>query len=223
MSQLKRRIVKLASRRTVTSLTNQRYIQEKDICSVILQVKTSELLYSFLFTRGSLTRLRSAMRDSRRWFQPHSTKNDIDSVYCYHQHQNHHSSLYHNENDQHHQFTNVQVCSNTTVGEEVCRTHYETSCETRLSSSLSSSSSSSSSSLSSPWTAQSSFDDLWRFKEHEVEQDEPVCEMVTERKCRDVQGKLLQAYREAIIRKIKDFLWNHFIKWRPPRPPLWSP
>ena len=25
----------------------------------------------------------------------------------------------------------IQVCSNTTVGEEVCRTHYETSCETR--------------------------------------------------------------------------------------------
>jgi len=49
-----------------------------------------------------------------------------------------------------------KVCSNTTVGEEICRTHYETSCETR-------------------------------FKEHEVEQDEPVCKMVTERKCRDVQ------------------------------------
>ena len=32
---------------------------------------------------------------------------------------------------------------------------------------------------------------LWlpRFKEHEVEQDEPVCKMVTERKCRDVQGE----------------------------------
>ena len=27
--------------------------------------------------------------------------------------------------------------------------------------------------------------------------------------------------REAILRKIKDFLWNHFIKWRPPL--LWSP
>ena len=51
MSQLKRRIVKLASRRTVTSLTNQRYIQEKDICSVILQVKTSELLYSLIHQR----------------------------------------------------------------------------------------------------------------------------------------------------------------------------
>jgi len=51
-----------------------------------------------------------------------------------------------------------KVCDNTTVGagEEVCKTHYETTCETR-------------------------------FKEHEVEQDEPVCKMVTERKCRDVQ------------------------------------
>ena len=40
---------------------------------------------------------------------------------------------------------------------QVCKTHYETTCETR-------------------------------FKEHEVEQDEPVCKMVTERKCKDVQG-----------------------------------
>ena len=40
---------------------------------------------------------------------------------------------------------------------EVCKTHYETTCETR-------------------------------FKEHEVEQDEPVCTMVTERKCKDVRG-----------------------------------
>ena len=30
--------------------------------------------------------------------------------------------------------------------------------------------------------------------------------------------------RKAIIRKIKDFLWNHFIKGRPPPVPLlWSP
>ena len=29
-----------------------------------------------------------------------------------------------------------------------------------------------------------------RFKEHEVEQDEPVCTMVTERKCKDVRGKV---------------------------------
>ena len=29
-----------------------------------------------------------------------------------------------------------------------------------------------------------------RFKEHEVEQDEPVCIMVTERKCKDVRGRL---------------------------------
>jgi len=50
-----------------------------------------------------------------------------------------------------------KFCSNTTVGEEVCRTHYQTSCETRL-------------------------------KEHEVEQDEPVCKMVNERKCRDIQA-----------------------------------
>ena len=28
-----------------------------------------------------------------------------------------------------------------------------------------------------------------RFKEHEVEQDEPVCTMVTERKCKDVRGE----------------------------------
>jgi hypothetical protein len=50
-----------------------------------------------------------------------------------------------------------KFCSNTTVGEEVCRTHYQTSCETRL-------------------------------KEHEVVQDEPVCKMVAERKCRDIQA-----------------------------------
>jgi len=50
-----------------------------------------------------------------------------------------------------------KFCSNTTVGEEVCRTHYQTSCETRL-------------------------------KEHEVEQDEPVCKMVTERKCKEIQA-----------------------------------
>ena len=24
--------------------------------------------------------------------------------------------------------------------------------------------------------------------------------------------------REALVRQIKDFLWNHFIKWRPPSP-----
>ena len=41
---------------------------------------------------------------------------------------------------------------------QVCKTHYETTCETR-------------------------------FKEHEVEQDEPVCKMVTERKCKDVRGE----------------------------------
>ena len=29
---------------------------------------------------------------------------------------------------------------------------------------------------------------LVRLKEHEVEQDEPVCKMVTERKCKEVQG-----------------------------------
>ena len=53
-----------------------------------------------------------------------------------------------------------KVCDNSTVGqgEEVCKTHYETTCETR-------------------------------FKEHEVEQDEPVCIMVTERKCKDVRGR----------------------------------
>ena len=27
-----------------------------------------------------------------------------------------------------------------------------------------------------------------RLKEHEVEQDEPVCKMVTERKCKEIQG-----------------------------------
>lgn len=43
---------------------------------------------------------------------------------------------------------------------QVCKTHYETTCETR-------------------------------FKEHEVEQDEPVCKMVTERKCKDVRGEQL--------------------------------
>ena len=30
---------------------------------------------------------------------------------------------------------------------------------------------------------------LIRYKEHEVEQDEPVCEMVIERKCNGVAGK----------------------------------
>ena len=39
----------------------------------------------------------------------------------------------------------------------------------------------------------------------------------------------LIALREAIVRKVKDFLWNHFMKWRasiggPPTVPLlWSP
>jgi len=54
-----------------------------------------------------------------------------------------------------------KVCSEDTIGlgEEVCKTHYETNCETR-------------------------------FKEHEVEQDEPVCEMVTERRCNGVNVPL---------------------------------
>ena len=30
---------------------------------------------------------------------------------------------------------------------------------------------------------------LVRLKEHEVEQDEPVCKMVNERKCKEIQGK----------------------------------
>ena len=30
-----------------------------------------------------------------------------------------------------------------------------------------------------------------RLKEHEVVQDEPVCKMVAERKCRDIQGVLI--------------------------------
>ena len=40
-----------------------------------------------------------------------------------------------------------------------------------------------------------------RFKEHEVEQDEPVCKMVTERKCRDVQGenRLFKKKRKEIF------------------------
>ena len=45
-----------------------------------------------------------------------------------------------------------------------------------------------------------------RFKEHEVEQDEPVCVMVTERKCKDVRGdktkieKLLMALTYVSLR-----------------------
>ena len=45
-----------------------------------------------------------------------------------------------------------------------------------------------------------------RFKEHEVEQDEPVCTMVTERKCKDVRGdktkieKLLMALTYVSLR-----------------------
>lgn len=49
-----------------------------------------------------------------------------------------------------------KICGNDTVGEEICKTHYETNCETR-------------------------------YKEHEVEQDEPVCEMVEEKRCKDVR------------------------------------
>ena len=32
-----------------------------------------------------------------------------------------------------------------------------------------------------------------------MEQDEPVCEMVTERKCRDVQGELVLAYLHVFV------------------------
>ena len=31
---------------------------------------------------------------------------------------------------------------------------------------------------------------------------------------------LTNKFREAFLRQIKDFLWNHFIKWRPPFPLL---
>jgi len=50
-----------------------------------------------------------------------------------------------------------KVCDERTVGrgEEICKTHYETTCETR-------------------------------FKEHGIEQDVPVCEMVTQRRCNGV-------------------------------------
>jgi hypothetical protein len=50
----------------------------------------------------------------------------------------------------------TKVCNDDTVGEEICKTHYETNCETR-------------------------------YKEHQVEQDEPVCTMVEEKRCKDVR------------------------------------
>eukprot|EP00090_Calanus_glacialis_P007315 TRINITY_DN15757_c0_g1_i5.p1 TRINITY_DN15757_c0_g1~~TRINITY_DN15757_c0_g1_i5.p1 ORF type:complete len:457 (-),score=88.88 TRINITY_DN15757_c0_g1_i5:62-1432(-) len=50
-----------------------------------------------------------------------------------------------------------KFCSNTTVGEVVCRTYYETVCQTR-------------------------------YKELEVEEDKPVCKIITERKCHPPNG-----------------------------------
>ena len=50
---------------------------------------------------------------------------------------------------------------------------------------------------------------ICRFKEHEVEQDEPVCEMVTERKCRDVQGELKLVYLYFYMDLY--FCWNLYL------------
>jgi len=55
----------------------------------------------------------------------------------------------------------VKVCGNGYQGPEICKTHWDTTCETR-------------------------------YKEHEVEQDEPVCEMVIEKKCSSVKVPLLE-------------------------------
>ena len=73
-----------------------------------------------------------------------------------------------------------QVCSDTTVGEQICRTHYETTCETRCDREHHIIN------HQDEWQAEIML--LCRFKEHKVEQDEPVCRMVTERKCRDLPG-----------------------------------
>ena len=73
-----------------------------------------------------------------------------------------------------------QVCSDTTVGEQICRTHYETTCETRYEREYHI--------INNHNEWQSEVMLLCRFKEHKVEQDEPVCRMVTERKCKDLKG-----------------------------------
>ena len=65
-----------------------------------------------------------------------------------------------------------KICNDTIVGEEVCRTEYETSCETR-------------------------------YKNHTVEQDEPICKMVMEKKCEGTgnnQAQVITTRRRSIAR-----------------------
>ena len=65
-----------------------------------------------------------------------------------------------------------KICNATIVGEEVCRTEYETSCETRL-------------------------------KKHTVEQDEPDCKMVMERKCEGDDKDQVGGRRRRSIARIE--------------------
>ena len=65
-----------------------------------------------------------------------------------------------------------KICNDTIVGEEVCRTEYETSCETR-------------------------------YKNHTVEQDDPICKMVMEKKCEGTgnnQAQVITTRRRSIAR-----------------------
>ena len=50
-----------------------------------------------------------------------------------------------------------------------------------------------------------------RFKEHEVEQDEPVCKMVTERKCNDVRGKKSGLFYFLYRHYLIHFSYMHFL------------
>ena len=97
------------------------------------------------------------------------------------------------------------------VGEEVCRTHYQTSCETRYVFIF----------QHCRWKEHDEILKLMiRLKEHEVVQDEPVCRMVKERKCRDIQGLIDndRQWSTMINRVIDDnciglcLSWN--IKWK---------
>ena len=61
-----------------------------------------------------------------------------------------------------------KICNDTIVGEEVCRTEYET-----------------------------------RYKNHTVEQDEPICKMVMEKKCEGTgnnQAQVITTRRRSIAR-----------------------
>ena len=61
---------------------------------------------------------------------------------------------------------------------------------------------------------------IWNAKSHTAQTYHPIIHFFSEKNSLFHLKEVNIFLREAILRKNKDFLWNHFIKWRPPRPPL---